>query len=140
VTNTKYAILTAVIFAVGAAAFFGMRTAGTDDASHSTGLGAQTVSFQGSSESGVVGTITTTSSSDNLLQIQFFKTPNGGSEESTPIVEASAPRDDTVGSFNCMLALQASLLASGDQIRAIFKAFDSTPSETFSYERTYTKP
>ncbi len=113
-------------------------SASADDANHVTGLALGTFDFDGTTESSVNATFSSTDSQDERLVAELYLTPVGGSEALDSRGETS--RNGVTGAISLTTAVNETPLSSGDQIRAVFTAYDSGGGSTFTYQRTWTKP
>lgn len=100
-----------------------------DDAYRVTGLSV--------SGSKLVASLNSTDPADERWEISIFLTPYGGSEDAYGGIETS--RSDGITSSDTLATdYPLSQFASGDQVRAQFKCYDSGGIVTFSYSRTHT--
>jgi hypothetical protein len=134
----KWTAFGLALLAVGAYQLERSPRTAADDGDHTTSLTSTNFDFTGSSESALVASLATSSELDDKLVTTMYVTPNGGSEHLAAIGEA--PRNGVSGSFSQDTALDQASLNSGDYVRVVFSAYGSLGNQTFSYQRTYTKP
>jgi hypothetical protein len=142
--RTRWALIVAAVVVVGVVAFLttGSRpSAMADDASHTTTLATGNYNFGtgAGSESAVIATLVSTSSSDVFGTIYISRKPSGGSTY-TVVSVVKSPTDATMSGVDTEAAVTIGEFTSGDSVQARFYCYDSSSAETFSYTRTITIP